>query len=212
LYVVGFDKSAKNTKQFRKDYEEIKASLYEHGFEADFDVYEKMASAISFFSAIAPYLYEGLNIAWVTDPDTIIDTKQKANILNNSVGFMLDELVSFKLGNISCFTKFNESEGTSKQIDENRRFNKALEELLSVPDIACSAISASMNLTEDEEILCPDDETSEIIIELAKFIDIEDYKAEKKLCCTFGFSLFQLDFDNQGNPFYIHKKMKYGKS
>lgn len=212
LYVIGFETAAKSTSQYRKDYEELKASLTEHGFEASFDVYEKMASAISFFTVIAPYFYEGLNIAWLTDPDTIIDTKQKANILNNSVGFMLDELISFKLGNISCFTKFNENQGTLEQIKENEKFNKEIEELLSIPDIVCSSISASINLTEDNEILCPDEETSEIITELAQFVDIEDYKTEEKLYCLFGFSLFELEFDNDGNPFYRHKKIKYEKT
>ncbi|HAF27777.1 MAG TPA: hypothetical protein DCG75_01905 [Bacteroidales bacterium] len=212
LYVTAFDNSAKTTKEFRKDYEDVKNSLDKHGFQGGFEAYEKMAKVLSFLSVISSYFYSDLNIILFSDPDTIIDTKQKVNVINYSLRIMLKELVPFKLGHVNCMTKFNERNGSFDERNENKLLNHAIEELLSIPDIACSSISSMLNLTSKSDISCPDDETSEIITEIAKFTNIEDYKKDDKSICTFGLSVFDIKYTEDGLAYYVHRNDKFIKT
>ena len=194
LYVLAFDNSGKKTPQYQKEYDEVKKSLEKNGIEIKLEIYTKMVCMMSIFVLLAPFLREGLKIAWVTDPDSIIDTPERKEILNNSVAFLLDELLGFKLGAVSCFTKFNDSEGDGVEM------NAAFEELLSIPDMAASAFSAMLEHSPDNgEMLTPDDETSEIIEEMVQFQNVHrtDEADTNGLLGVSCFKLRKLD-DNKG--------------
>lgn len=204
IYIIAYDNSIKRTKEYIDEKQAKIDELRKIGLEDKFEVYEKMSLTISFLTVIAPYLKSNHKIAWISDPDTLIDTPEKLRNINISLGYLCDDL-KMNLDSFSLLTKIAETENSD---EETRKFNNNFEELLSIPDLAASTISSSLHITPDTELFCPDESAGEILNAFAQIPDIEDYKIEENLYCVFGISKFKLDYDENGKPFLRHLKVK----
>lgn len=209
IYVIAFDNRFEKLPEIREERNKLKKELEKKGFpENKVDIYFRMIKAISFLIIIGPYLKEKHKLAWISDPDKILDTEERKEILSSSFGFLADDILEENISAIG-FNTFFEGED-----DKTKDINNLYKELLSIADVAASTLSASFHHNEDQRIGCPDVETCEMFEELSKFCDIENYKIENELYCALGISVFDLKFTEDEEPYLHHYKLKtdYDKS
>lgn len=198
IYVLAFDKRMNREVKVKHRHKSLENQFKEAGIDGKHEIYNRMTTAMSFITVLSPYLKKKHKLAWITDKDCIIDTRERQDLLLSSLGFLCNELFNEPLSHVALMTKFNKpnSKDTDKQFDE----------LISIADITASCLAASLQYDTINRLRCPDPETIEMIQELSKFCSFKDYKTEKRSCCVLGISIFDLAHID-GQPYYLHKEL-----
>ena len=79
--------------------------------------------------------------------------------------------------------------------------------MLSGPDMAAGAFAASLTYNDGgkREFKCPDKETVDIIEEFANIKELSEYKKEELLYPIKGVSIFDMEFNQEQEPYLRHK-------
>jgi len=199
LYIFAVDRRLEGLAPFRAEQAKRKKEFKEDGLN-DYDIYSRMFGALSFLPMLSPYLNKQHKIFWITDKDCIIDTPKRRDTLIRTFGYHAELLLNKSLSDIAV-TALTDDDDSEAGI-----FNRHARELVSVADVAASALAASLSIDENNQpkMFCPDPEAIDMIQEISKFQSVANYKVEDRLSCPLLISLFLLDYTDDGRPFYKH--------
>lgn len=202
LYVAAIDRRLEKLAPVRKEAARRKEEFRKVGL-CDFDLYSRMFGAVTFLFVLSPYLNEKHKIAWVTDKDVLVDKPSRQDTLVRTFGFYAKSLLNKGLSDIGITTLDDEGD------PESESFNSHAREMISIADVAASAIAASLSVDEDNQVklLCRDEEAIDMVQEISRFQDITDYRIEPKLSCPLLTSIFLLEYSKEGQPFYKHSTL-----
>jgi hypothetical protein len=138
-----------------------------------------MFGALMFLPTLSPYLKEKHKIGWITDRDSIVDTPARQDTLIRTFGYYAEQLLGKTLDDIRVVTL---------GVDDNPEagaYDGYACELLSVADVAASALAASLSVDDggQAKLSCPGPEAIDMLQEISKFQDAVDYKIEARLSC-----------------------------
>jgi hypothetical protein len=202
LYIAAVDRRLESIPSLRKEAARHKEEFSKVGL-CDYNLYSRMFGALTFLSVLSPCLGKKHKIGWITDKDILIDTPSRQDTLVRTFGYYAESLLNKDLSDIRIVTLDDETD------PESILFNRHAREMLSIADIAASALAASLVVDEDGQVTlsCPDDEAIDMIQEISKFEDISDYRIESRLSCPLLASIFLLDHSEEGFPFYRHNTL-----
>ncbi|MFB6307288.1 MAG: hypothetical protein ABEH43_09935 [Flavobacteriales bacterium] len=206
IYVVAIENNPNNPSNYHPDRKRLQQDAELAGIETNIDTLQKLADALIFLGIIGPFFERNQNLAWVTDPDKIIDGNENKQIFRDSFGFILDKYVKENLNCVAFTDGFRENEEEVDGDDDNAEGNRVFKEFLSIPDMACSSFSSAFNNSRDKDLILPDNEAGEITKEFAKFKNIKDFCKFDESICYLGISLFETkDIDDE--LYWIHKSL-----
>lgn len=202
LYIAAIDRRLERLACVRQEAERYKEEFRKVGLR-DFDLYSRMFGALTFLSVLSPYLGEKHKIGWVTDKDILIDTPSRQDTLVRTFGYYAESLLNKNLSEIRIVTLDDEGNPGSQSS------NGIAREMLSVADVAASALAAALSVGEDNQVKlsCPDDEAIDMIQEISKFEDVSSYRVGPRLSCPLLGSIFLMDHSEGGLPFYRHSTL-----
>jgi hypothetical protein len=198
LYIVAIDRRLERLESVKREAAKLKEEFDKAGLR-DFNLYSRMFGAVTFLSVLSPYLRKKHKIGWVTDRDILIDTPARQDTLMRTFGYYAESLLNKGLSDIRIVT-----------LDKGKpESNNYAIEMLSIADIAASALAASLSVDENNQVSlsCPDDEAVDMIQEISKFRDISDYRIEPRLSCPLLTSIFLMNYSDEGRPFYRHSTL-----
>ncbi|NPV89212.1 MAG: hypothetical protein HPY50_00365 [Firmicutes bacterium] len=184
ILLLAFDKKIFTTPSYLKDKELLKKELIEAGLEEKTDVAQRMVKAICYLPIIGHLLNERHKLYWITDNDVIIDTEKRTNLLGQALGFLANDVIGHK---IAAF-------GYSKPILDIHK------EFLCVPDLIAGALAHSLQWEDNKGFYWspPDEETSTILNEYAKFGDVLIEEQRKTKLANIALYVFTI-----GNPLKV---------
>jgi hypothetical protein len=178
LYIVAIDRGLMNHPSVREMAARRKEEFRRVGLP-DFQIYSRIYGALMFLPTLSTYLKEKHRIAWVTDKDSIVDTPARQDILVRTFGRYAERLLNKTLSDIAIIMPGVDDRPEARAYDEHAR------ELISVADVAASALAASLSVDEHNRanLSCLGPEAIDMLQEISKFQDVSDYKIEARLSC-----------------------------
>lgn len=178
LYVVAIDRGLMNHPKVREEMARQNAGFRTAGLP-DLRTCFRMFGALMFLPTLSPYLKGKHKIGWVTDRDTIIDTPSRQDTLVRTFGYYAEQLLNKTLDDIRVVTLGVDDSPRSQEHEAHAR------ELLSVADVAASALAASLSVDGSgrAKLSCPGPEAIDMLQEISKFRDAVDYRIEPRLSC-----------------------------
>lgn len=197
LYVVAIDRRLMSHPSAREEAVRRREEFSKAGLP-NFRTYSRMFGALMFLPTLSPYLKEKHKIAWVTDKDSIIDTPARQDTLIRTFGYYSELLLNKTLSDIGVITLGADATPEAKIYDAHAR------ELLSVADVAASALAASLSVNDEDQAMlsCPGPEAIDMLQEISKFQDVVKYKVEARLSCPLFTHIILLNRATGGGPDY----------
>lgn len=178
LYVVAIDRRLMNHPSTREEAARRREEFSKANLP-DFRTCFRMFGALMFLPTLSPYLKEKHKIGWITDRDIIVDTPARQDTLVRTFGYYAEQLLGKTLDDIRVVTLGVDDNPEASAHDGYAR------ELLSVADVAASALAASLSVDDggQAKLSCPGPEAIDMLQEISKFQDVVEYKMEARLSC-----------------------------
>lgn len=203
LYIVAIDRRLERFANKQSKLTGLEEEFRRVGLTAGAKIYSRMFGALTFMPLLSPYIKPKHKLAWITDRDCIVDTRARQDTLVRSFGKLAEEMMNKPLSDIAVITPSDDATPGAKE------FYQHLRELLSVADVAASALAASLIIDGDNQfkLSCADPEAIDMVQEVSKFQDVATYKVEDLLSCPLGASIFSLEYTGDGEPAIRHQTL-----